>query len=226
MNSLTKLKLLLVIIGILSVSASAQAQKKKTTSKSTSTKSTTSKATTAKSTKTTNTTSASKSSKKTRSKGFDYHNIEVAANLHLYAYPVGDRNRDINAGISTTGGYRITPEILVGLKLGSQFEKSVSSFEVGILGRYYFNPFFVGLGITHGTSSYSGRRDIYYNDPYYYDYYYYNRGTYDYGTIEGGYRWDISKHISIEAAADVNLPFSPSGQDIWLGLRGGAVYNF
>jgi hypothetical protein len=223
MKTLKKSKLLLLTIFILSASTLAQAQKKKTT---TTTKTSTTKATTTKSTKTTAVTSSTKSTKKTRSKGFDYHNIEAAANLHFYAYPIGDGNRDVNAGISATGGYKITPEILVGLKLGSQFEKSVSSFEVGVLGRYYFNHFFAGLGITHGTSSYSGRRGIYYDDPYYNNYYYYDRGTYDYGTIEGGYRFDINKHIAIETALDVNLPFAPSGQDVWFGLRAGAVYKF
>jgi hypothetical protein len=221
MKTLLKTKLLFLIILIFSISTVMQAQKKKTPAKAGN-----SKVTTTKSTKTSTTANTNKSTKNTKSRGFDYHNIEAAANLHLYAYPIGDSNRDINAGVSATGGYRITPQILVGLKLGSQFEKSVSSFEVGIFGRYYINHFFAGLGITHGTSSYSGRRGIYYNDPYYNDYYYYDRGTYDYGTIEGGYRFDITKHIAIESALDVNLPIAPSGQDIWFGLRGGAVYKF
>jgi hypothetical protein len=211
MKTILKTKQILFFILIMGLSTAMEAQKKKSSSRK------------AKTTKTSTTKSNSTAKTSSKSSGFDYHKIEAGANLHLYIYP-SIEGRSTSFGVSVTGAYRITPEFLAGIKVGTQFESYYSNTEGGIFGRYYFGKVFAGLGLNVGNASYSAR-NVVYTDEFNYGYYNYTQ-TYTYAQLEGGYRIDVNDHISIEPALNVNLPISPSGQKVWFGIRAGAIYSF
>lgn len=126
-------------------------------------------------------------------------------------------NSSTNFGINAMGGYHITPEILAGARLGASFHKVATEIYVGVFGRYYYQDFFGGVGINHGSFSTKT------NSPF---------GTIsttvsrDYATVEGGYRIKTTENITIETSLNYNYTISPVAGDSWVGVKVGAVYSF
>jgi hypothetical protein len=149
--------------------------------------------------------------------GFDINKLQVGGNIQ------GDFNsqsgaNSTNFGVSAFAGYKITNEIVLGIKTGTIFRTNVSNFEIGAFGRYYYEQFFAGAGLNYSVSSYK-----------------YDLGqlgtqkataNLTYGTIEVGYRIPVSNKITMETSVNINIPISPSGSDIWYGAKVGAVYQF
>ncbi|VXB01263.1 exported hypothetical protein [Flavobacterium sp. 9AF] len=127
-------------------------------------------------------------------------------------------------GIYSTGAHQFSDEILAGIKLGSQFETGTSNFEVGAFGRYLFNNFFGGAGLTYSHSSYEVETGNY------------NGFEVEYSTekitasgvyltLEPGYRYFFNDNFGIDSGLNINFSFS-NGGGTWVGLRLGGLYRF
>ena len=154
---------------------------------------------------------------KRASTGFDLNKLQVGGNIQGDFSSQSGAN-STNFGVSAFAGYKITNEIVLGIKTGTIFRSNVSNFEIGVFGRYYYKQFFAGAGINYNMSSY--KIDL---GPF---------GTQKatanltYATIDGGYRIPVSNKITMETSVNVNIPISPTGSDIWYGAKVGAVYQF
>jgi hypothetical protein len=148
---------------------------------------------------------------------FDKTKLQVGGNIQGDFSSQGGSGSS-NFGISGFAGYKITNDILLGIKAGTTFKTNVSNFEIGLFGRYYYDSFFAGAGINYAMSSYKydlgpfGTQKV--------------TANLTYGTIEGGYRIPISEKITMETSLNINIPISPTGGDIWYGAKVGAVYQF
>ncbi len=122
-------------------------------------------------------------------------------------------------GVNAMAGYRVTPEILLGAKLGTAFQKDVSEIIIGGFGRYYYEDYFAGVGINHSSStvkipaippfaSYTATYGV------------------TFATLEGGYRIKATDNIAIETSANYNFTISPAGGANWVGVKVGGVYSF
>lgn len=154
---------------------------------------------------------------KKSSSGFDLSKLQVGGNIQGDFGTQGGSSSS-GFGISAFGGYKVTEDILVGARAGTFFRSNLTSFEIGVFSRYYFNNFFAGAGINYALSSYNADFGVYGSQK--------TTANLTYGTIEGGYRFPVSDKITIETSVNLNIPISPAGNDIWYGAKAGAVYQF
>lgn len=144
---------------------------------------------------------------------------EVGLNIDGEFNANSGSNNNTKFGVNAMAGYRVTPEILVGAKLGTAFQKDVSEIIIGGFGRYYYEDYFGGAGINHSSSSVK----IPAVSPF-------ASYTTTYGvtfaTLEGGYRIKTTDNIAIETSANYNFTISPAGGSSWFGVKVGGVYSF
>lgn len=143
---------------------------------------------------------------------------EVGLNIDGEFNANSSSNSNTKFGVNAMAGFRVTPEILVGAKLGTAFQKDVSEIIIGGFGRYYYEDYFGGVGINHSSNSVKIPAV-----PPFASY----TATYGvtFATLEAGYRIKATENIAIETSANYNFSIDPSGAS-WLGLKVGAVYGF
>jgi hypothetical protein len=124
------------------------------------------------------------------------------------------------AGATLYAGYFINPKTEVGAQATKTFISDAENIGFGVFARRYFNKFYAGL--QGNRTNYTVPKKDDFNNSY---------KTYQCINslgIQGGYRFEVSKHIKLENAININLILNNQSKiaSTGYGLRVGLIYGF